>query len=38
MERRRDLLETLNTIAGIAKALESKLKPQTPSVQTQIAQ
>jgi chromosome segregation ATPase len=29
MERRRDLLETLNTIAGIAKALETKLKPQS---------
>lgn len=28
LERRRDLLETLNTIAGIAKALETKLKPQ----------
>lgn len=28
MERRRDLLETLNTIAGLAKALESKLMPQ----------
>jgi len=27
MERRRDLLDTLNTIAGIAKALETKLKP-----------
>lgn len=29
IERRRDLLETLNTIAGIARALETKLKPQT---------
>lgn len=28
LERRRDLLETLNTIAGLAKALESKLMPQ----------
>lgn len=29
LERRRDLLETLNTIAGLAKALESKLMPQS---------